>query len=114
MIARLLFWAALCFAVVMAALPQPLPIPGEPSDKVLHIVAFSVLAALGALAYPRAGLLRLGVALSILGAGIEFAQTIPLINRDAQLGDWFADTLAVLVVLGLIAIARRCRGKISS
>ena len=34
---QILFWGALGFAFVMASLPQPPAIPGDPSDKVLHV-----------------------------------------------------------------------------
>ena len=104
---RLAFWTALAFAVVMALLPHPPHIPGDPPDKIQHMCAFAVLSALGAIAYPKAGLARLGAALSALGAAIEFAQMIPALHRDAQLGDWVADTGAILVVLGLVFLLKR-------
>lgn len=102
-----LFWAAAVFALVMALLPKPPQLPGSPSDKVQHILAFSVLAALGANAYPRIRLLKLGASLSLFGALIEALQTIPQLNRDASAIDWLADTAAVAVVLSLEAFRRR-------
>ena len=42
---QILFWGALAFAFVMASLPQPPAIPGDPGDKVLHVLAFLVLGA---------------------------------------------------------------------
>ena len=47
---RLLFWGAALFALIMALDPHPPSFPGEPSDKVEHMIAFAVLAALGAAA----------------------------------------------------------------
>ena len=47
--------------------------------------------------------------LSFLGALIEVGQSIPVLHRDCDIRDWFADTAAVLVVLGLYALARRIR-----
>ena len=34
---RALFWAAACFALLMAVLPYPPPVPGQPNDKVQHM-----------------------------------------------------------------------------
>ena len=99
---RLLFWAAAAFAFVMAVVPQPPQLPGDPSDKVQHIVAFATLSLLGAWAYGRAPLLRLLVGLSIFGALIEFAQAIPSVHRDSDIRDWIADTAACVVVLMLV------------
>ncbi|MDP9414956.1 MAG: hypothetical protein M3Q08_12925 [Pseudomonadota bacterium] len=101
------FWAALAFAFVMAVLPMPPRLPGNPSDKIQHILAFSVLAALAAAAYPRASLIRMGLWLSAFGALIEIVQTIPALNRDGDYVDWIADTAAAAVFLGLAALFRR-------
>ena len=102
-----LFWTALVFAFVMAVLPQPPQLPGAPSDKIQHIIAFAVLAALAAAAYPRSGLLRILAGLSAFGALIEVVQTIPALHRDGDYVDWIADTLAAAVVLGVAALLRR-------
>lgn len=104
-----LFWAAMLFGFVMALLPKPIALPGQPSDKIQHIVAFLVLASLASLAYPRARPLKIGIGLSLYGALIEFAQMIPILNRDAELLDWIADTVAASVVLILFALVRRTR-----
>ena len=45
---RLLFWAAAIFALVMAVLPHPPELPGDPSDKLQHVAAFATLGLLGA------------------------------------------------------------------
>ncbi len=100
--ARALFWAAVAFAFVMAILPHPPQVPGEPNDKVQHIMAFATLALLGSIAYPRAGLLKLLACLSAFGALIEFVQAIPSLHRDSDVLDWIADTAAVIVVLLLV------------
>jgi VanZ family protein len=103
---RLAFWTAGAFALVMALLPKPPTLPGAPSDKVQHIIAFVVLTALALVAYPRLARWKLAVALAAFGALIEFFQLIPVLNRDAQLPDWIADTGAVLVVLAIAAVLR--------
>ena len=104
-----LFYAALLFAVVMATLPHPPRVPGDPVDKVQHMVAFATLAWLGAAAYPRMPLPRLGERLSFLGALIEVVQSIPALHRDCDILDWVADTLAIVVVLLLVRLVRRVR-----
>ena len=96
---RLLFWAAATFAFVMAVLPQPPEVPGEPNDKIQHMVAFATLALLGAWAYPRGSLVRLFVGLSLFGAFIEIVQAIPALQRDSDYRDWIADTIACGLVL---------------
>ena len=101
------FWAALVFAFVMAVLPKPPQLPGQPSDKIQHILAFTVLAGLAAAAYPRARLIRILLLLSAFGALIELVQTIPALHRDGDWIDWVADTAAAAVVLLLARIVRK-------
>jgi VanZ family protein len=92
----------------MAVLPHPPQVPGEPNDKVQHIVAFATLSLLGSFAYPRTALLRLLAGLSLFGAFIEVVQAIPVLHRDTDVLDWLADTVAVVVML-LIVRWRRSR-----
>ena len=107
-LARVALWAAICLAVVMALLPHPPALPTDDlGDKFQHMVAFAVMAFLAAPAYPDVPLLRIAERLSFLGALIEVAQSIPALGRDCDIRDWFADTAAVLVVLGLWALLRR-------
>ena len=100
--ARAIFWAAACFAFVMAIVPHPPQVPGEPSDKVQHIVAFATLALLGSFAYPATALVQLLLRLSLFGALIEVVQAIPALHRDSDVLDWLADTAAVITVLLLV------------
>jgi VanZ family protein len=96
---RALFWAAALFALVMALIPHPPELPGNPSDKIQHALAFGTLGLLGAIAYPRLSTLRLIIALSLFGAFIEVAQAIPVLHRDSDVLDWLTDTVACAVVL---------------
>ena len=105
---RLLFWAAAIFAFVMAVIPHPPQLPGEPSDKIQHMAAFATLSVLGAWAYARLALLRLLAGLALFGALIELIQAIPILHRDSEFLDWVADMLAVGAVL-LIVRWRRSR-----
>jgi hypothetical protein len=95
----------------MAILPHPPEVPGQPNDKVQHIIAFATLAALGSFAYPRSGFLRLLAGLSLFGAFIELMQAIPALHRDSDILDWFADTAAVAAVL---LVVRWLRGRSSA
>lgn len=107
---QLLFWSALVFAFVMASLPQPPPLPGEPSDKVLHVLAFLVLAGLAAFAYPRIHLIVIFLGLALFGGAIEVVQAIPELGRDPSWLDWLADVVAagaVLLSVGAMRFLRR-------
>jgi VanZ family protein len=105
--ARGLFWAAAFFAFVMAVLPHPPDLPLHPSDKIQHIIAFAVLGALSAWAYPATAPARLIAGLSLFGALIELAQAIPVLHRDSDVVDWIADTVACGLVLLLVGLLRR-------
>jgi uncharacterized membrane protein len=101
--AQPLFWAAAVFALVMALIPYVPDIPGNPSDKIQHIAAFITLSLLGAWAFPGLSLIQLLLRLSLFGAFIELAQAIPILHRDSDPLDWIADTIACIIVLGVIA-----------
>ena len=107
---RILFWAAALFAFVMAVIPHPPRIPGEPNDKIQHIAAFATLGLLGSWAYSRTSALKLLAGLSLFGAAIEIIQAIPALHRDSDILDWLADTVAVLVALLLVRGWRRLNG----
>ena len=82
----------------------------QPSDKVLHMLAFATLATCGHFAFTRLRPFMLAGLLSAYGVLIELVQSIPALNRDAEFMDWVADTAAVLVVLGALHLARSWRG----
>jgi VanZ family protein len=100
------FWCALIFALVMALLPHPPEVPGHPSDKIQHILAFTVLSGLAPLAYPRLRLLRIVVGLSLFGAMIELLQGIPALHRDSDVIDWIVDTIAISTVIIIVSLIR--------
>ncbi len=99
---KLLFWAASAFTFVMAVMPHPPQLPGSPSDKVEHIIAFLTLAGLSTWAYPRSSWVRLLVGLSLFGAAIELVQAIPALHRDSDVVDWLADTVAAAAMLAAL------------
>lgn len=105
-LARLAFWVATVFAVTMAVLPKPPETPIDRfGDKFAHILAFSVLAALATVAWGREARWKIVERLCFLGAAIEVVQTIPALHRDADVRDWIADSLAVLVVVVIAGLA---------
>lgn len=110
-LARLAFWPALAFALVMAVLPKPPHLPGvELGDKVQHMLAFFTLALLAGIGWPRVSLAKAALWLSMVGAGIEVVQAIPVLHRDSDWRDWVADTIAIVVAMGPVAAFRRvCR-----
>ena len=100
---------AVVTAVLTAAMLWPLEAPHpapEGSDKLVHFVAFA------ALAFPLARTGRFGVIPVLIGAStfgaiIELIQ--PTFNRSAELSDWIADTLGVLIGISLGLVYRRVR-----
>jgi hypothetical protein len=108
LLARLAF-AAACVVTLVAALtpPDDHPLQVLPWEKSNHLLAFGVLAILGAVAAPRLPLLTLGALLAGLGGLIELMQALPLVHRDADLRDVAIDAAAVLAVLVPVALVRR-------
>lgn len=101
-LARGLFCAAAAFAFVMAVLPHPPKVPGSPSDKVQHVIAFATLGFLASWAYSSTSRLQLLVRLSLFGAFIEICQAIPAPHRDSDVLDWLADTIACGLALTIV------------
>jgi VanZ family protein len=84
---------------------QPPPTP-EGSDKLVHLAAFA------ALAFPLARTSRVSLLLVFMGASafgglIELIQ--PTFNRSADLNDWIADILGVMLGIALGLIYRQVR-----
>ncbi|KUR81177.1 hypothetical protein [Novosphingobium sp. Fuku2-ISO-50] len=106
-LAQVLFWLASAFAVTMALLPHPPHMPMDAlGDKFEHMLAFATLTLLAAFAFPDAPRWRIAERLSFLGALIEVTQSIPSLHRDCDIRDWIADTVAIAVMTGLIALAQ--------
>jgi VanZ family protein len=84
---------------------QPPPTP-EGSDKLLHLAAFA------ALAFPltrtsRVSLLLIFMGACVFGGLIEIIQ--PTFDRSADLNDWIADILGVILGIALGLIYRQVR-----
>ena len=86
-------------------LEAPPPAP-EGGDKLVHFAAFT------ALAFPlartgRYGLLPVFVGASAFGGAIELIQ--PSFNRSADVNDWVADMVGVILGIGFGLLYRRLR-----
>lgn len=86
-------------------LEAPPPAP-DGSDKLVHFIAFA------ALAFPlartgRLGLLPVFIGASLYGGAIELIQ--PSFNRSADINDWIADIVGVIVAIGCGLLFRRVR-----
>ena len=94
----------------MAVLPRPPRIPGGPSDKVQHAVAFAALGLLAAFAYPHTSPVLLVILLSAFGALIEVVHLVPALGRDADLRDWVVDTVDCAGAIGGVSVWRAFAG----
>ena len=89
--------------------PQELLGPNAPSDKTLHVMAYTVLAGLVGLTLVAAGrwtgaaIVRATVGLAIFGALDEITQPLPWFRRAADPLDWVFDVGGI--ALGLTAVA---------
>jgi len=86
-------------------LEAPPPTP-ESSDKLVHFLAFATLA------FPlartgRFGLLPVFIGASTFGGAIELIQ--PSFNRSAEVKDWIADIVGIILGIGLGLLYRRLR-----
>ena len=107
---RILFVAALVFAVTMALLPKPPSLPVDQfGDKFEHMLAFGTLTLFAGLGFRREALWRHAERLSFLGALIEVMQSIPALGRDCDIRDWIADTAMILLVTVILWFALRRR-----
>ena len=95
--------------ILTVAMLWPLEAPPsapEGSDKMVHFVAFA------ALAFPlartgRFGLLPVFITASAYGGAIELIQ--PSFNRSADVNDWIADVVGVVLGIGCGLLYRHIR-----
>lgn len=111
---RWLFVAVLLFTLVAALMPGPQAPDLGHGDKVNHMAAFVTLAFVATWAWPRARLATIAALLSAFGAAIEGLQALPVVARDAEWADWFADTAAAIAALLIVALIRRLRATSSA
>ena len=102
----LMLAATLTLSVAMLWPLEAPPSAPKGSDKLVRLAAFA------ALAFPlartgRFGLLPVFVGASAFGGAIELIQ--PSFNRSADLNDWVADIVGVVLGIGLGLLYRRLR-----
>lgn len=99
------FVIACLIGVAYALMPKPPKLPTYSwGDKVEHMLGFASLALLAVLAFPKMPRWRIIERLSFLGALVEVFQSIPALGRDCDVKDWIADTVAVIVVVGVVSL----------
>lgn len=101
---RVLLAIAAVTACVMAFLPQPPRVPGDPPDTILHALAFGALAFLARMSFRSSSAWSIALCLAALGLMIECVQSIPALGREASLRDWMIDVAASVSVLTLLPL----------
>jgi len=99
-----LTWALLIFglhAIPGTDLPQATWFDLLHVDKVIHLVMFAVLSSSAFIALGKTGTIRkykwyAGLALVMYGIGLEFAQDVWFVGRQASWSDILADGVGVL------------------
>jgi VanZ family protein len=100
-LARWLLVLALLSITWLALAPNPSPDAIEHLDKLKHVAAFAVLAALGAAAWPSlASPWPIFLGLLLYGGLLEWLQSL-LPTRFASVADLAADALGLLLFFGL-------------
>lgn len=105
---RPLLWSMLwCVAVAVVVVLSLTPVPDlgelpEHSDKFEHFLAYGLLAAGAVQLYPRwRSLMVVGLALVLMGIGLEYAQGALTKTRMMDRADALANTLGVIAGLAL-------------
>lgn len=94
------FWACVSAVIVLALMPAAARVPSTGWDKGNHLLAFTVLAALGLRAYP-AHTVAVLLGLLVFGGLIELLQSLTP-DRVAEWADWLADCLGLLLGWGIV------------
>ncbi len=102
---KLAFWLVLFGTLWFAWSPRPPVLIAD--DKMQHILAFAALTVLFCLAYPVVRWFWILAMLAALGALIEYVQAIPVLHRDSDIRDWYADLAAIAVTMILCSIIRK-------
>lgn len=100
------YWLALIAATHYPRVPIPGDVPN--SDKILHFVAFALLALLFWLFLgARASIWRAALVLIPYSALDEYTQQF--VGRDSNFPDWYADVAGIVAMLAVLEIRRRRR-----
>jgi VanZ family protein len=79
-------------------------------DKLEHATAFFGMTVWFGGLVRRGRFWLLGLVMSAFGAAIEVAQGTMGLGRDMDIHDWYADSIGVLLALGLLLCVPRSRG----
>lgn len=98
-----LFFMAVALVTVLSLIPATaVPQAVQFWDKAQHTLAYTVLAIMGSLAFPRQLKLVL-MGLLAHGAVIEIMQSTLTTTRLGEVLDWFADGTGVLAGIGIFS-----------
>lgn len=102
-LAKTLFWLLTAAVMFLALVPGPL---GAiiPSDAERHYLAFLVLPAVAAYAWPRVPILAMWLVFVAFGGAIELLQFVMGLGREAEWNDWINDMTAITVSLVVCAV----------
>jgi VanZ family protein len=104
--ARILFWVAIAISLAGSFAPPSVGEQLVPWDKAGHFLAFYALTALAVMAFPGRHVVAIAISLCVFGGLIEIVQSFPSVHRDAEWGDWIADSAAIAAVLGPMVLVR--------
>ena len=100
------FTAMYAAVVVVSLIPSKALPQLNLSDKIEHLLAYAVLAALGDIAFPNRRRV-LAVGLLATGVGLEFLQGAMGLRRQAEVLDALANGLGVAAGLGFSTLLHR-------
>ncbi|HYG28237.1 MAG TPA: VanZ family protein [Caulobacteraceae bacterium] len=101
------FGLACAVVAFLSLIPQEDVPPTGISDRVHHLVAYGLLAVIGAWAYGPST--RLAIVLIAFGAAVEVLQGVMGFGRHADVLDGLMNTLGVILGLALALLALRVR-----
>jgi len=105
--ALILYWG---FALTMTHMPHPPPMGPPVSDKLIHFLAYGVLSGLLFLAMWMSRPNMRWLPLIVLGIVVAYAAfdeiTQPLFHRDAEFGDFLADSAAGVIAVSVLGMIR--------
>lgn len=98
MVMRILFVVAAAGVTFFALVPGSLGMIIESGEQ-RHILAFAVLPAISAFAWPRIGPFVQWLGYALFGAAIELVQGWMAVGRAAEMNDWLVDMAAAALSL---------------
>ena len=104
-------WAMVLFILYSTLAPSRFVPDLHIWDKIEHATAFFGMTFWFGGLVARRHFWVLGMVMSVFGAAIEVAQGTMGLGRDMDIHDWYADTIGVLIALGvLLSCVPRSRG----